>query len=244
MSDNDSKKVAVVTGGGRGIGAAIAAAMANDGGFKLLLAARTEKQLAETAERCRSAGAECVHIPTDVTDEKQVAALFAKTIETYGRLDVLVNNAGAGVFKPIVETSLDDWRSTLDSNATSAFLCSREALKLMTPRKTGTILNISSIVGLTGYPNQAAYTASKHAMMGLTKVIAEEGKPHGIRAHAICPGGVATEMVARSRPDLSPDILIQPETVAETALFLLKLPPNASIDTIHLRRFGSQSFII
>jgi len=239
-----TKKVAVVTGGSRGIGAAIALALAADGRYKLALAARTAEKLAETAEKCRALGAECLPVPTDVTDERQVAALFAETRERFGNVDVLVNNAGAGVFKPIVDTSLDDWRFTLDSNATSAFLCSREALKAMIPNKTGAIVNIASVVGLAGYPNQAAYTASKHAMVGLTKVIAEEGKPHGIRAHAICPGGVATEMVEQSRPDLDPDILIKPETVAETVLFLLNLPSNASIDTIHLRRFGSQSFIL
>ena len=112
----------------------------------------------------------------------------------------------------------------------------------MQKQKNGIIINIASVVGIKGYPNQGAYTASKHGMVGLTKVIAEEGKDFGIRTHVICPGGVATEMVKQSRPDLKTDELIQPEDVAELALYLTKLPKRVSIDLVHLRRFNSASF--
>jgi 3-oxoacyl-[acyl-carrier protein] reductase len=106
----------------------------------------------------------------------------------------------------------------------------------------GSILNIASVVGIKGFPNQGAYTASKHAMVGLTKVIAEEGREFGVRAHVICPGGVATEMAKQARPDLDVDILIQPADIAETVLYLLNLPAKISVDLIHVRRFGSGAF--
>ena len=121
-------------------------------------------------------------------------------------------------------------------------MCSREAMKILKPQNHGIIINISSVVGIKGYPNQGAYTASKHGMVGLTKVIAEEGREFGIRAHVICPGAVATEMVKQSRPDIAAEELIQPEDVAELTLYLAKLPKRVSIDLVHLRRFTSQSF--
>ncbi len=240
----NEKKTIIITGGGRGIGAATALEFAKSGDRNLVLASRTAAEIAETAERCQALGAECLAIPTDVTDEAQVENLFRETRERFGAVDILVNNAGAGIFKPIVETTLDDWRKVIDVNATSAFLCSREALKIMIPQQSGVIVNVASVVGIAGYPNQAAYTASKHAMVGLTKVIAEEGKNAGIRAHVVCPGGVDTEMARQARPDLDPEILINPETVAETIAFLANLPKNASIDIVHLRRFGSKSFLL
>ena len=233
------KHVAIVTGGGRGIGAAIARTLAANGGFKLMLTSRTANELAEVESECRSFGAECHSFPADLTTESQVLDLFTEIKAVYGTVGVLINNAGAGVFKPIVETTLADWRGMLDANATSAFLCSREAMRVMCSGRSGTIINIASVVGIKGYPNQGAYTASKHAMVGLTKVLAEEGKEYGVRAHVICPGGVATDMVKQARPDLDEEILIQPEDIAETVLYLLNLSPKISVDMIHVRRFGS-----
>jgi len=245
MADKETNvKTVVVTGAGRGIGAAIVETLAESGKYRFVLAARTASELDALAEVCRERGVEAIAIPTDVTSEAQVQNLFRKTLETFGVVDVLINNAGAGVFKSILETTLEEWRSVFDVNATSAFLCSRDAFQIMSQRQSGVIINIASVVGIAGYPDQAAYTASKHAMVGLTKVLAAEGKEYGIKAHVICPGGVDTEMAAQARPDLDRDILIKPEIVAETVQFLLELPPGVSIDTIHLRRFGSQSFLL
>ena len=112
----------------------------------------------------------------------------------------------------------------------------------MIPKKSGTIINISSVVGFKGYPNQAAYTASKHALLGLTKSLAVEAQEHGIRVSAILPGGVDTEMVAKARPDLDPKILLEPEDIAHTVLFLLSLSDRAAIDQIYIRRRSSKPF--
>ena len=233
------KRVAIVTGGGRGIGRAIARSLALNGGYKLMLTSRTAAELAVVESECRSLGAECRSFSADLTDESQVLDLFTETKATYGTLGVLINNAGGGIFKPIVETTLSDWRGMLDTNATSAFLCSREAMRIMCSEKRGTIINIASVVGIKGYPNQGAYTASKHAMVGLTKVLAEEGREYGIKAHVVCPGGVATDMAKQARPDLNEEILIQPADIAETVLYLLNLSPKISVDMIHVRRIGS-----
>ena len=178
-----------------------------------------------------------------MTDEASVRALFEATEKEFGGLDLLVNNAGMGVFKQLVDTSLDEWNCVMETNLTGAFLCAREAFRLMKSRpQGGTIVNVASVVGIKGYPNQGAYSASKHGMVGLTKVLAEEGREFGIRTHVICPGGVATEMVRQSRPDLDPTQIIQPEDVADLLEYLVKLPPRVSVDLVHLRRFNSSSF--
>jgi 3-oxoacyl-[acyl-carrier protein] reductase len=115
-------------------------------------------------------------------------------------------------------------------------------MKLMIPRGRGYILNISSVVGFKGYANQAAYTASKHGIMGLTKVLAVEAQAHGIRASAILPGGVDTDLVRDARPDLDPKMLLRPEDIAQAVLYLLSLSDRAAVDQIYIRRLTSQPF--
>jgi 3-oxoacyl-[acyl-carrier protein] reductase len=127
-------------------------------------------------------------------------------------------------------------------NTKAVFLCCQQALRLMIPRRQGYIINISSVVGFKGYPNQAAYTASKHAVMCLTKSLAVEAQEHGIRVSAILPGGADTQMIADARPDLDPRILLQPEDIAHTVLYLLSLSDRAAVDQIYIRRRGSQPF--
>ncbi|QSH41749.1 SDR family NAD(P)-dependent oxidoreductase [Lentisphaerota bacterium ZTH] len=236
-----NKPVAMITGAGRGIGRSISHRLA-EMGYSLILAARSLEQLEQTAHECREHGASTLSYKVDVAEEKQVLRLFEKAEEKYSRLDVLVNNAGIGVFKPLVNTQLHEWNNVLAVNLTGAFLCSREAFKVMQKKAGGTIINISSVVGIKGYPEQGAYTASKHGLNGLTKVIAEEGRAHNIKAHVICPGGVDTELVKKSRPHLEQAGLIQPDNVADLVEYLLKLPPQVTVDLVHLRRFASSSF--
>ncbi len=130
----------------------------------------------------------------------------------------------------------------LDVNARGAMLCCREAGAWMKETGGGRIVNISSVVGHKGYENQVAYTASKHAMMGLTKALAREWQPYGIRVSAICPGGVATELVREARPDLDPAGLIQSEDVARAVLYLASEPESCATDFLYLRRAGSTPF--
>jgi len=234
-------QTALVTGAGRGIGRAIAKALASKGA-QVFLAARTASQLESAAEEIRCSGAAAVPVPTDLSDERDIRSLFDRIGNEAGRLDILINNAGVGIYGPVVDFTSADFDTVMRVNAKAAFLCCQQALRLMIPKKSGTIINISSVVGFKGYPNQAAYTASKHAVLGLTKSLAVEAQEHGIRVSAILPGGVDTEMVAKARPDLDPNILLQPEDIAHTVLFLLSLSDRAAIDQIYIRRRSSKPF--
>jgi 3-oxoacyl-[acyl-carrier protein] reductase len=234
-------QTALVTGAGRGIGRAIAKALASKGA-RVFLAARTVSQLESAAEEIRCSGAAAVPVPTDLSDERDIRSLFDRIGNEAGRLDILINNAGVGIYGPVVDFASADFDAVMRVNTKAAFLCCQRALRLMIPKKSGTIINISSVVGFKGYPNQAAYTASKHALLGLTKSLAVEAQEHGIRVSAILPGGVDTEMVAKARPDLDPKILLEPEDIAHTVLFLLSLSDRAAIDQIYIRRRSSKPF--
>ena len=157
-------------------------------------------------------------------------------------MDILVNNAGMGVFSHLVDCSSEDFARVIAVNAGGTFLCSREAFKRMIPQKSGYIINISSILGIRAYVNQGAYTAAKHGVMGLTKTLAIEGQPHGIRVSAVLPGGVNTEMIRQSRPDLNIDELLEPDDIAAAVMYLLNLSDNAAVDQIYIRRRNSSPF--
>jgi len=234
-------QVAVVTGAGRGIGRAIAIALA-DAGARVILAARTRDEIEAVAAEITASGRQAHAIPVDLADEASIRTLFATVAERRGRLDVLVNNAGVGRYGPVAEFPTADLDHVIRVNLRGTFLCCREAMRLMMPAARGTIINVSSVVGFKGYPRQAAYTATKHGVMGLTKSLAVEAQEHGIRVSAVLPGGVDTDLVRHARPDLDPTILLAPEDVAQTVLFLLSLSDRAAIDQIYLRRWSSRPF--
>jgi 3-oxoacyl-[acyl-carrier protein] reductase len=234
-------QTALVTGAGRGIGRAIASVLAG-AGARVFLAARTTAQLKSTVRELRQNGGAAVAVPTDLSKEEDIQSLFQRIRDEAGGLDILVNNAGVGFFGPLAEFSSSDFDRVMQVNIKAVFLCCQQALRLMIPLKKGYIINISSVVGFKGYPNQAAYTASKHAVMGLTKSLAVEAQEHGIRVSAVLPGGVDTKMIAEARPDLDPTILLQPADIAHTVLYLLSLPDRAAVDQIYIRRRGSQPF--
>jgi 3-oxoacyl-[acyl-carrier protein] reductase len=234
-------QTALVTGSGRGIGRAIAKALASKGA-QVFLAARTASQLQSTAEEIRCGGGTAIPVSTDLAEERDIVALFDRIRKQAHGLDILINNAGVGIFGPIVDFSSADFDTLMRVNSKAAFLCCQQALRLMMPKKSGYIINISSVVGFKGYPDQAAYTASKHALLGLTKSLAVEAQEHGIRVSAILPGGVNTGLIADARPDLDLESLLQPEDIAHTVLFLLSLSDRAAIDQIYIRRRGSRPF--
>ncbi len=208
----------------------------------MVAAARTREQIEALAREIADAGGKAHAVPTDLVDEASIRSLFAAVHERWGRLDILVNNAGIGRYGPVQEFATEDLDAVVDVNLRGTFLCCREAMRLMVPAGQGYIINISSVVGFKGYPNQAAYTATKHAVMGLTKSLAVEAQARGIRASAVLPGGVDTGLVRRARPDLDPSILLQPEDVAQAILFLLSLSDRAAIDQIYIRRRTSTPF--
>jgi len=233
--------VAIVTGAGRGIGKAIALSLAQNG-CKVALAARSEQELRVVSDMMHEMPGEGFVVPTDLTDEAQVAALVAKIVGRWGRLDIVINNAGLGEFATFEQTTVEQFDRIMSVNARGTFLVCREAIPHLKQRDVSWVINIASVVGVKGYVNQAAYAASKHAVMGLTKVLARELQDDGVRVHAICPGGVHTEMVAAARPDLDTSVLMTPQEIADAVLFLVSQRGNAVIDELHLRRRNSTPF--
>jgi len=231
-------RTAIVTGAGRGIGRSVSLALAG-AGAAVALAARTREQLQAVAREIAQLGGRAICVPTDVSQETEVVALVQETISRLGRLDILVNNAGIGAFGPLAETTTQDWDRIMAVNARGPFMLCREALPFLRQQQGATIVNIASVVAVKGYANQAAYSASKHALLGMTKALAREVQEVGIRVHALCPGGVDTELVRRARPDLDRAVLMQPQEIADWVLFLVTREGKAVADVIHLRREAS-----
>lgn len=228
-------KVAIVTGASRGIGRAISIALAKEGAT-VVLAARSIQKLEQTARQVTKEGGKAQIVVTELTDEESIKNLVRAAKEKYGRLDILVNNAGVTHSAKLGQTQTKYWDYCMQVNARAPFILCREALPLLRKAKAGYIINIASVVGVKGYPLQSAYTASKHAIRGMTISLAEELKGSNIRVHLLCPGGVDTELVQKVRPDIKKDELIKPEEVAELVIYLVTHKGNAVIDELHIRR--------
>ena len=186
-------KTAVVTGGGQGIGAAVVRALA-DAGASVVVSGRTLSKLERIAEELRGEGRNVWAAGCDVSDPASILRLAAVAKEKLGPVDILVNNAGIAHSAPIARTSLEDWEKMMRINATGAFLCLQAFLPDMLERKWGRIVNVASMAGLMGMPYIIAYTASKHALVGLTRAAAAEVGKHGVTVNAVCPGYVETPM--------------------------------------------------
>jgi len=236
-----AKRSALITGAGTGIGRAIALRLAAEG-IRVFLAARDRNRLETVADEIRGRQQSAEVVPTNITREAEVAALFHKIAESAAQLDVCVNNAGIGIYNPLIEITSEDLDRMYETNVRGTFLCCREAMRMMVPAGSGYIINISSVLGFKGYERQSGYTATKHAVMGLTKSLAAEAQSHGIRVSAILPGGVDTEMVRQSRPDLDPLELLDPDDVAHAVMYLLSLSDQAAVDQIYIRRRSSKPF--
>src|SRR6478735_11620807 len=233
-----SPKVALVTGAGTGIGKAVALALMKEG-YATVLAGRRADKLKETVSEGKSTGAKCLAVPTDVGDPAAIKALFATTKETFGRLDVLFNNAGIGAPPvPLEELPYETWKQVVDTNLTAVFLCTQEAIKIMKAQdpRGGRIINNGSISAHTPRPGSAAYTATKHAITGLTKTLSLDGRAHGIACGQIDIGNAATDMtagIARGARQADGRVLPEPtfdvRHVAEAVLFMAGLPLDANV---------------
>jgi len=228
-------KVAIVTGGSRGIGRAIYVALAGEGAT-VVIAARSADTLAEAADLVRRAGGRAEPVVTELADEQSIHNLVRVTQDRLGRLDILINNAGITHSARFEETRTEDLDRCWAINARAPYILCREALPLLRRAEAGFIVNISSVVGVKGYPLQSAYTASKHALRGMSMSLAEELRGTNIRVHVICPGAVDTGMVLDVRHDIKKEELIGPDEIAELVLYLVTHRGNAVVDELHLRR--------
>ena len=229
-------KTALVTGGGGGIGREIATRL-KAAGANVAICGRNVEKLEAAA---RSIGG-ALTLPGDLLDDTYVQSCVDRTVETFGGLDILINNAGVALSKPFAETAIEDFDRVMATNVRAPFLLIRRALPHLRKAR-GRVINIASVVAHKGYPLQSAYAASKHALLGLSKSLANELYEDGVRVHVISPGGVYTDMAKVARPDLSPDGLISAAEVADAVMFLLSLDKNAVIDEICLHRQGKAPF--
>ena len=216
-------KVALITGAGSGIGRAVSIAFQSSG-YSVVLAGRRASELEQTA---KLAGATALPVPTDVSQPDQVRALFAKTKEAFGRLDVLFNNAGCGAPAiPMEDLTYEQWSTVVGVNLTGAFLCAQEAIKIMKAQQPrgGRIINNGSISAHVPRPNSAPYTATKHAITGLTRSISLDGRQHDIACSQIDIGNAATEMTERFT---EPRMAVR--HVVEAVLYMANLPLDANV---------------
>lgn len=231
-------KTIIITGASKGIGRTIALELAEHK-INLAIVARDKEKLEVIKKKVEESGSKCICIATDLTQPGSIRKVTETTLDAFGTIDVLINNAGIAASMPISKTTEKQWDEIMTLNAKVPFFLSKEAIPHLAKSPKGTIINISSVVGRKGYVNQAAYTSSKHALTGFTKVLSQEVMPMGIRVHLIAPGGVATEMVTTMRPDIDATSLIQPEEIADIVKFLIFAKGNAMIDEINIRRFDA-----
>ena len=237
----NQRKVAMVTGAGSGIGRAVALAL-HRAGYSVVLAGRHLARLEETAAMDDSAGTPMLAVPADVTQPDSVDQLFQETQETFGRLDLLFNNAGIGAPAiPMEELSFAQWNEVVNVNLTGAFLCAQGAIRMMKSQQPrgGRIINNGSISAHTPRPNSAPYTAAKHAITGLTKSAALDGRPFDINCGQLDIGNAATEMTARMKDgvpqadgSLAPEPTIDVQHVARAVVYMASLPLDANVLTM------------
>jgi len=238
MSMGSMAKVAVVTGGGSGIGRAVALALVAEG-YSVVVAGRRKESLEATAAAGSKRGTRMLAVPTDVANPKSVRALFAQTVETFGRLDLLFNNAGSGAPPlPLEDLTYEQWSSVVGANLTGAFLCTQEAIKIMKSQEPrgGRIVNNGSISAHAPRPNSAPYTATKHAITGLTKSTSLDGRKYDIACGQIDIGNAATEMtqgmvegVMQANGDIEVEPRIDVQHVARAVLYMASLPLDANV---------------
>ena len=227
-----SEKIALVTGASRGIGRAIAVRLARLGA-SVAICARNRADLQRNADELRRHGVRALPIVADVTRADEVQQMVEQTYNQLGEVEILVNNAGIGIFGPFHERSEADWDAVLDTNLKAVFLASRAVAPRMMRLGRGHIINISSLASKSAFADGAIYCASKWGLMGLTACMAEDLRAHGVRVSVVCPGSVATEFSAHA--GRNPATLLQPEDVAHAVAMLVTQSPNSFISEVDVR---------
>jgi 3-oxoacyl-[acyl-carrier protein] reductase len=225
---------AIVTGGSRGIGKAVAEALAAEGA-RLVVNALTPGPLAEFASSLRARGAEVEAVPGDVGDEEVAVRLVEAAVRRFGRLDVLVNNAGIGPRGPLATTEPAVFDRVLRTNVRGPYLLMRAAIPVMARQGGGTIVNLASLAGVNPVPDRAAYAATKWALIGLSRSVLQEVRRQGIRVVVVEPGSTLTEFGHDPRKMEQADKLVRPEDVAAIVVAALRLPARATVSEIEIR---------
>ncbi len=238
------KRVALITGGSRGIGHAIAQAFAAEGAT-VLITSRKADEVEAAAQALRADGGDVVGIEADVSREADVDRVFAHLMDRHGRLDILVNNAGVTRGGPTEGLALDAWQHVMDVNVTGAFLCARAAFKVMKPQQSGRIINIGSIARQTPRPNGAAYSVSKSAVAGLTHSLALDGREHGIAVSIVHLGEAATTFSGGRRAEAAAPAFraLEPAEAARVVLLMAALPADVNLYEATLLPLTQPSFI-
>ena len=238
MENMLSGKTAIVTGASRGIGKAIAIALGREK-MRLALLARSINKLQEVVDEIHAVGGEAIAVPCDLMNSDAMETSLKKVYRHFDSLDVLISNAGIFLEKPIAEIKIEEWNRVLRTNLTATFLICQSAFLKMKDQKSGRIIAIASSASTQGFIHQGAYCASKHGLLGFTRCLSIEAKPHNVHVHTICPGGVRTDLLADTYMGerVSQGALIEPDNIAELVLFLTRQPANIDIPEINLKRF-------
>jgi NADP-dependent 3-hydroxy acid dehydrogenase YdfG len=237
MSNRLSGKVALITGASSGIGYASALALAGEGA-RLLITARRQRRLDELAQQVGDLGGEAVTVAGDAREEETARRAVATALDRFGSLDILINNAGVGNYKNLVDTSAEEYDELMDANMRSTFLFSRHAAPAMIARGTGTILMISSMAGVYGFAGEAVYCATKFAQVGFAQALDKELRPKGVKVGVICPGGVKTEFAlgkGRTEQSVANSGMLEPEDVAGAVLLACTQSPGSRIIEVQMR---------
>ena len=235
-------KIAFVTGASGGIGKEICIALASEKVKVVLFGGNNVERLTQTANCIKELGGECEVFAGNLTNATELESLFESAIKKVGGIDILINNAGLAQGKPFEQISIDEFDAIMNLNVRVPFLLTQKALPYLEKSNSASVVNVASVVAHEGYPNQSIYTASKHALLGMTKSLAKEVYKKGIRVHAVSPGGVYTDMIKITRPDLTPEGMPTAKDVADIIIFLIKNRTNAVIDEIRFHRASKEPF--
>jgi short-subunit dehydrogenase len=233
-------KTAIVTGASAGIGRATAIALARHGA-NLVVTARREDRLQQLCAELENLGVQAIYLAGDAAEESTAQQTVSLALDTFGHLDILINNAGAGNYKNLIDTSAEEYDHLMNSNMRSGFLFSRHAAPNMIAQKSGTILFISSVAGLQGTAGESVYCATKFAQVGFAQSLDAELRKHGIKVGVICPGGVKSEFAfgkGRTEDYIRNSHMMEPHEVADTIVFACLQPPNTRIPQMIVRHMG------